>query len=140
MSFEDINLNNFGVVGNYTALYTVTSSTLPYGNLVPFNTSTQVSYTNILYGSAFSTGNGYQIPSNSVLDGVTLYLDFEIDYSILDDFSSAVDYQIEAFVYKNGSLLLDSLGSPVFIFDTPQLLAHILILQPLLRFNMEVLI
>jgi hypothetical protein len=120
MSFEDINLNNFGVVGNYTALYTVTSSTLPYGNLVPFNTSTQVSYTNILYGSAFSTGNGYQIPSNAVLDGVTLYLDFEIDYSILDDFSSAVDYQIEAFVYKNGSLLLDSLGSPVFIFDTPQ--------------------
>jgi hypothetical protein len=120
MSFEDINLNNFGVVGNYTALYTVTSSTSPFGNLVPFNTSTQVSYTNILYGSAFSTGNGYQIPSNAVLDGVTLYLDFEIDYSILDDFSSAVDYQIEAFVYKNGSLLLDSLGSPVFIFDTPQ--------------------
>jgi hypothetical protein len=119
MSFQDVNLNNFGTVGNYTALYNVTASTSPFGNLVPFNTLTQVSYTNITYGNSFSSGNGYQVSQNTILDGVTLYLDFEINYSILTNFTTAVNYNLEAWVYKNGSPLLDTLGSPVIVLDTP---------------------
>jgi len=119
MSFQDVNLNNFGTVGNYTALYNVTASTSPFGNLVPLNTPTQISYTNITYGNSFSSGNGYQVSQNAILDGVTLYLDFEIDYSILANFTTAVDYELEAWVYKNGSPLLDALGSPVMVLDTP---------------------
>jgi hypothetical protein len=119
MSFEDITLNNFGTVGNYTALYNVTASTSPFGNLVPLNTTTQISYTNAIYGSSFSSGNGYQVDQNAILDGVTLYLDFEIDYSILANFTTAIDYELEAWVYKNGSPLLDALGSPIMVLDTP---------------------
>ena len=119
MSFQDINLNNFGTVGNYTALYNVTASSSPFGNLIPLNTTVQVSYTNATYGSSFSSGNGYQVSQNAILDGVTLYLDFEIDYSILTNFTTAVDYELEAWVYKNGSPLLDALGSPVMVLDTP---------------------
>ena len=119
MSFQDINLNNFGTVGNYTALYNVTASTSPFGNLVPLNTLTQISYPNITYGNSFSSGNGYQVSQNAILDGVTLYLDFEINYSILTNFTTAVNYDLEAWVYKNGSPLLDALGSPVIVLDTP---------------------
>jgi hypothetical protein len=115
MSFTDITPSTFSSVGNYTGLFQTVGS----GVQISSNTPTKVLFSNAIYGNSYLFNNGYQITSGPIGDGVSLYLDAEIKYQILQPFSPTIDYNIEIFIYKNGSPLLDLYGNPVSILDTP---------------------
>jgi len=112
MSFTDVVPSNNGSVGNYNALYTTANtSTQIYGD-----TSTKVLFTNVINGLPISN-NGYKITSGSIIDGVNLTLDADINYQI-DSPNYSIFVNVELSIYKNGSPLLNSFGAPVFIFET----------------------
>ena len=111
MSFEDVTLSANSPTGNYTALYNVVGSLTS----IPSNTPTQILYNNALYGNSFLVSNGYQVTTGPIGDGVSLYLDASINYFVV----GAGSYNIELFIYKNGSQLLDIFGNPVSVLDTP---------------------
>jgi hypothetical protein len=114
MSFEDIIPSPYGATQNYTGLYQTTGSSIQING----NTPTKVSFSNPIYGNTYLSNNGYQISSGPIGDGVNLYLDAEIKYVIFQP-NTTINYDIELFIYKNGSPLLDSTGNPVSILSTP---------------------
>lgn len=115
MSFEDIVLTSSGSVGNYTALYNTTGSAIQVFGNIP----TKVSFSSAVYGNAYLSNNGYQVTTGPIGDGVSLYLDAEVKYVIIQPFGSTINYIIELFVYKNGNPLLDSTGNPISALHTP---------------------
>jgi hypothetical protein len=115
MSFEDIVLTASGSVGNYTALYNTTGSSIQVFGNIP----TKVSFSNAVYGNTYLSNNGYQVTTGPIGDGVSLYLDAEVKYVITQPFGSTINYTIELFIYKNGNPLLDSTGNPISILHTP---------------------
>jgi hypothetical protein len=110
MSFEDITLTASGSVGNYAALYTATgSNTVQVNGITPF----QIPFTNALYGNSYLSSNGYQITTGPIEDGVSLYLDAEVKFTLQNSISTPITVDVEIFIYKNGNPLVDSFGNPV---------------------------
>jgi hypothetical protein len=114
MSFTDIILSPYSSVGNYTGLFQKLGSSVSINS----DTPTQVLFSNAIYGNSYLFGNGYKITSGPIGDGVNLYLDAEVKYLVNQTFSNPINFDIEIFIYKNGSPLLDYTGNPVSIFSS----------------------
>ena len=116
MSFEDIVLTSNGAVGNYTALYNTTGSSIQVFGNIP----TKVLFSSAVYGNTYLSNNGYRVTTGPIGDGVSLYLDAEVKYVIFQQsLLGTIDYTIELFVYKNGNPLLNLTGNPVTALDFP---------------------
>jgi len=97
MSFEDFIPSNTGATGDYSAFYSINSSTAV---VIPNNIETIIPINNVIYGAPIAVGNSYEVTSQAILDGVDLT--FKSNNSIYSSFgSNTVAVTAVLKIYKN---------------------------------------
>jgi hypothetical protein len=107
INFQDITLSASGSVGNYTATYNKTSTQTIPGDTGPIT----VTFNNTVNGVSV-VSNGYQVPLNAVIDGVSITLTATIRAAAYNDYftPNASTNTILKFA-KNGNIIPNSVGS-----------------------------
>jgi hypothetical protein len=97
MSFEDIVPSDQGAVGNYSALYGLTSNPQFVENDL-----VKVPYDNVIYGSSISN-NGYEIPLGVLQDGVNLVVNAEVTLKLENFNLTPKAFNLIIYIYKNNT-------------------------------------
>ena len=107
INFQDITLSASGSVGNYTATYNKTSTQTIPGDTGPIT----VTFNNTVNGVSV-VSNGYQVPLNAIIDGVSITLTATIRAAAYNDYftPNASTNTILKFA-KNGNIIPNSVGS-----------------------------
>ena len=112
MSFEDIVLSPGGNVGNYAALYKKSTQ-----QILSYNSPQQVNFQTTVQGIPV-VSNSYPIPSNAIIDGVSLTVTVNPTVYILAVDSDPMHITFVHYFYKNSEIIFTSLEEVVTIQST----------------------